>query len=230
MKELEAKVILLDKQSKNKGDLQNYKNIIQEMCELSNKYYEILAPTGYAYEVISPLIHKNDITKEKNKLEDLFDIEAAFKIILGAKLRKNEINPYDYCLESLNIDMKVLNKEADQEYSTIEKYINASFKKSPVLDKNLQNKDLSPNNTKINSILAIHAKNEDDPEKKDIFNKFHNHCMLWHGTSVKNLLGILSQGLRIAPYSADTTGSAFGEGIYFSDAFGKALDVMIIFM
>lgn len=37
-----------------------------------------------------------------------------------------------------------------------------------------------------------------------------------------NMLGILAQGLRIAPPEAPTTGYMFGKGIYFADLFSKS--------
>jgi len=36
-------------------------------------------------------------------------------------------------------------------------------------------------------------------------------------------MGILSQGLRIAPPEAPTTGYMFGKGVYFADVFEKSL-------
>jgi poly [ADP-ribose] polymerase len=39
---------------------------------------------------------------------------------------------------------------------------------------------------------------------------------------IYNFLGILSQGLRIAPPEAPSTGALFGKGLYFADMFGKA--------
>lgn len=37
-----------------------------------------------------------------------------------------------------------------------------------------------------------------------------------------NMLGILAQGLRIAPPEAPTTGYMFGKGVYFADTFDKS--------
>ncbi|PRP74326.1 hypothetical protein PROFUN_16306, partial [Planoprotostelium fungivorum] len=49
-----------------------------------------------------------------------------------------------------------------------------------------------------------------------------NNLLLFHGTKVSNMLGILRHGLRIAPPNAPRTGLAFGKGVYFSDAFAKS--------
>jgi poly [ADP-ribose] polymerase len=46
--------------------------------------------------------------------------------------------------------------------------------------------------------------------------------LLWHGSRISNFVGILSQGLRIAPPSAPSTGYMFGKGIYFADCCSKS--------
>lgn len=46
--------------------------------------------------------------------------------------------------------------------------------------------------------------------------------MLWHGSRFSNFVGILSQGLRIAPPEAPKTGYLFGKGCYFADLAGKS--------
>lgn len=47
--------------------------------------------------------------------------------------------------------------------------------------------------------------------------------MLFHGTAMTNMLGILSQGLRIAPPEAPAHGYMFGKGLYFADLFRKSV-------
>jgi len=45
---------------------------------------------------------------------------------------------------------------------------------------------------------------------------------LWHGSRTSNFIGILTEGLRIAPPSAPVSGYAFGKGVYFADMFSKS--------
>ncbi|GAB2226411.1 hypothetical protein Drorol1_Dr00022216 [Drosera rotundifolia] len=52
--------------------------------------------------------------------------------------------------------------------------------------------------------------------------KLGNRMLLWHGSRLTNFVGILSQGLRIAPPEAPTTGYMFGKGIYFADLVSKS--------
>ena len=57
-----------------------------------------------------------------------------------------------------------------------------------------------------------------------IFNpdKLNNRKLLWHGSRFSNFVGILSQGMRIAPPEAPSTGYNFGKGVYFADLIGKS--------
>ncbi|KAG3068533.1 hypothetical protein PI125_g23394 [Phytophthora idaei] len=48
--------------------------------------------------------------------------------------------------------------------------------------------------------------------------------LLWHGTKRTNLMGILSQGLRVAPPEAPHHGYAYGKGLYFADIAEKSLN------
>lgn len=57
-----------------------------------------------------------------------------------------------------------------------------------------------------------------------IFNPLNldNKKLLWHGSRFSNFVGILSQGMRIAPPEAPRSGFLFGKGVYFADLIGKS--------
>ncbi|RLN90208.1 hypothetical protein BBJ28_00001885, partial [Nothophytophthora sp. Chile5] len=46
--------------------------------------------------------------------------------------------------------------------------------------------------------------------------------ILWHGSHLANWLGILTEGLRIAPPEVASNGRTFGKGLYFTDKVTKA--------
>ena len=54
------------------------------------------------------------------------------------------------------------------------------------------------------------------------FKDVGNRQLLWHGSRLTNWVGILSQGLRIAPPEAPVTGYMFGKGVYFADMVSKS--------
>jgi hypothetical protein len=48
--------------------------------------------------------------------------------------------------------------------------------------------------------------------------------LLWHGSRLTNYVGILTQGLRIAPPEAPVTGYFLGKGIYLADMVSKSAE------
>jgi hypothetical protein len=63
------------------------------------------------------------------------------------------------------------------------------------------------------------------PNEQSAFNKkIGNNLLLWHGSRVSNFVGILSQGLRIAPPEAPVSGYLFGKGIYLADMAEKSIN------
>jgi hypothetical protein len=63
------------------------------------------------------------------------------------------------------------------------------------------------------------------PTEQTAFNKkIGNNLLLWHGSRVSNFVGILSQGLRIAPPEAPVSGYLFGKGIYLADMAEKSIN------
>ena len=55
-------------------------------------------------------------------IDNLTNIEFASKILLGALLRQNEMNPIDYVHQALNLKIEHLDAEGP-EYEVIRKYI-----------------------------------------------------------------------------------------------------------
>lgn len=69
-----------------------------------------------------------------------------------------------------------------------------------------------PYNLKVLNVFKLDPKDEQRPAGGE------NTTLLWHGSRVSNIAGILSDGrLRIAPDEAPHTGYNFGKGIYGSD-------------
>eukprot|EP01132_Coremiostelium_polycephalum_P001539 gene1539-1936_t len=69
----------------------------------------------------------------------------------------------------------------------------------------------------IQDIYQINREGESQRYSQWEFN--NNRMLLWHGSRISNWVGILGQGLRIAPPEAPKTGYRFGKGIYFADTF-----------
>jgi len=137
-------------------------------------------------------------------LTDLTDVCFARKVIMAATLNPKNISPIDYCYGALNIKLECLNKESG-EYKVLEQYATNTSGYS---------------GRKIKRIYRLQRKGE--AERMEKWKQLDNHYLLWHGSGIANFLGILSQGLRIAPPNAPVSGYAFGKGIYFADMFAKS--------
>lgn len=70
----------------------------------------------------------------------------------------------------------------------------------------------------LKQVFKLHNDDENDRFLKSI----PNRMLLWHGSRLTNFVGILSQGLRIAPPEAPVTGYMFGKGVYFADMVSKS--------
>jgi len=69
---------------------------------------------------------------------------------------------------------------------------------------------------------AFNIEREGESERFEPCKSLGNVQLLWHGSRVSNFIGILSQGLRIAPPEAPVSGYMFGKGIYFADLATKS--------
>jgi poly [ADP-ribose] polymerase 2/3/4 len=75
-------------------------------------------------------------------------------------------------------------------------------------------------NVTISDIFEVNR-----PVEHSSFNKkLGNNMLLWHGSRVSNFVGILSQGMRIAPPEAPASGYLFGKGIYLADMAEKSIN------
>ena len=94
-----------------------------------------------------------------------------------------------------------------QEFKVIEKYVN-----------NTHAQTHTNFHLEIEEVFTLRKEVEEERYRKDI----HNKQLLWHGSRLTNYVGILSQGLRIAPPEAPVTGYMFGKGVYFADMVSKS--------
>jgi len=121
----------------------------------------------------------------------------------SAKLR--EVNPLDYVFQALEIKMDTVGPK-ESEYLAISKYLNSTSESSHHALKN---------------IYRIQRRGE--AERMSKWKEVPNHYLLWHGSRTANFIGILSEGLRVAPPSAARSGAAYGKGIYFADMVAKSV-------
>jgi len=176
------------------------------LLELSSDFYTLVPRAKFASEPVQPIRTERQVSQEWQMLQDLLEMEVAAKILLAAKSKENELHPLDYVFKSLRIVGESMQRESD-EYKLLERYLQNT------------NDSVLP---RVSAVYRLQRQGEAarmEAKCRDLGRR----RLLWHGTPASNLVGILAQGLRVAPPEAPTTGYMFGKGIYFADMASKSL-------
>ena len=112
-------------------------------------------------------------------------------------------NPLDEDYEKLKCKMVVLDKD-NKERKMLDDFVKARS-----------------DGRMITVIDAFKIEREGEVAKYNP-NKYDNKKLLFHGSRFSNYVGILSNGMRIAPPEAPASGYLFGKGVYFADSAGKS--------
>jgi len=175
--------------------------------DMSNQFYTVI-PHQFKVKETPPVIDTANALKDKIELmESLYEYGVANELLDKAEKEKKrkEVDPVVLQYEKLNIDLTPLEKD-DEQYKMVEKYVNDThggthYSKVTVVD-----------------VFAAEREIETRKYRKSL------HCkkLLWHGSRLTNWVGILSQGLRIAPPEAPHAGYMFDKGVYFADMVTKS--------
>lgn len=179
------------------NEVEEIRSNLENIAKLTNEFYELL-PSGD--QVVSPFVlndHRFDQAVEMIRL--LKDMSVTKQLLLGGFHLKDRINPLEYAYRALQVRMEPLHGDSN-ELRCLQRYIDSTCDDDVVV-------------TKVFSL----------DNGKQLNGEIGNRQLLFHGSKNVNVLGILKQGLRIAPPEAPRTGLAFGKGVYFSDQFSKAL-------
>ncbi len=141
------------------------------------------------------MIHAKFKTKT-DMLDNLLEIEIAYNLLKTGDAKDMSDNPIDLHYKRLRCDMQVVERESD-EFHMLSVYL-----------KNTHAATHSNYKLHIEEIIRLERGDETTKFKSSI----HNRHLLWHGSRLTNYAGILSQGLRIAPPEAPSTGYMFGKG------------------
>ncbi|PIK56119.1 putative poly(ADP-ribose) polymerase pme-5 isoform X2 [Apostichopus japonicus] len=212
---LEAQSILVKLRKLNeevKHDVDNSKltevssKKMNEILELSSKFYQLIPYSGFAHDKMEPLNTLKLLKEAETDMQNLVDLELANRILLGAQHRIKEVNPLDYIYKALGCKIQQL-EEDSPEAQIILQQIEQTREKTPIT---------------IEAIYRLAREGEEDALNKL---KVGNHQLLWHGTKSSNLISILKRGLLTQPIeSAGFTGNLFGQGIYTSSMVCKSMN------
>ena len=143
-------------------------------------------------------------------LNNLLEIEIAFNILNTDGADDSE-DPIDVHYKKLKCHMEVLDHNS-AEFAHISEYV-----------QNTHAKTHSGYKLEIEDAFKICREGEDSSFDK--FKSLHNRKLLWHGSRLTNFAGILSQGLRIAPPEAPSTGYMVTIASHFSFDFLDVSDI-----
>jgi hypothetical protein len=187
----------------------------QKLLGLSNKFYNLIPHT---FSGTVPLIESEEALKAKVELIDaLRDMEVATRFIGEVEDKGGEGSAAG----------QVVKTESDLQYETLKTElapVPVGGKDWELLNEWVQNtSSLGWHNWNLKLTDAFAVDREGEKERFDgVGGLLDNHKLLWHGSRTTNYVGILSQGLRIAPPNAPASGYRFGKGIYAADAIAKS--------
>jgi len=174
-----------------------------ELIKACDAFYTRI-PHCFGMQRLPIISTKQEIKAKIELLEILGDIEIAMKMM--AEDTKVDVHPIDQHYLALGCEMKPLDP-ASAEFALVNKYT--------------QNTHASTHNQYKMEVMNVFEVN--DPRQEQQYNSsIGNKMLLWHGSRLTNFVGILSQGLRVAPPEAPVTGYMFGKGIYFADISSKS--------
>lgn len=177
------------------------------LLDYSNQFYTLI-PHDFGMQK-PPLLDTEEVISTKTQmLDSLMEIEFAYSILKSEDNEGESKDPLDVHFEKLHTDMEVVPRTSE-EYKDLSEYV-----------KNTHGSTHSHYNLDLMEVFKITRKGESKRYKP--FAGFDNRMLLWHGSRLTNYVGILSQGLRIAPPEAPSTGYMFGKGVYFADMVSKS--------
>jgi poly [ADP-ribose] polymerase len=177
------------------------------LMQLSSEFYTLIPHKTEGMRP-PPVIRTDIMVKEKIQLlESLDEISFATRM-LKAENVDDPRNPIDLHYESLKCNIQPI-EQNHKEFELIKKYIKQTHGKTHTT-------------YDLELLEAFHLDRQLESERFTNCSIKENRQLLWHGSRLTNFVGILSQGLRIAPPEAPATGYMFGKGVYFADCVSKS--------
>lgn len=188
----------------------NGQNRRSELVTLSSRFYTLI-PHAVGYQRLPPITSEEALRSKMEMLESLVDIQIATRLLKDVD---TSVNPVDAQYDKLNCQLKPLERKSE-DWKLVERY-------------------LSNTHGSTHDFYKLELLDVFDLEREGESKRFVPHAsdsnrqLLWHGSRLSNWVGILSQGLRIAPPEAPATGYMFGKGVYFADMVSKSANYCFV--
>ena len=205
------------------SELKNKNPNSENLKKYSSEFYTQI-PHNFGFQKMSNFII-NTIEKVKEKIDMinvLSDMKITLKILENVSDEKSEDEYeneeekqiHDY-YKKLNCDIRSISPD-EEIYSILKKYLTAK----PDKKGNGGFGGYYGYGNRLSLVKAFELNRHGEKEK--FKNNLGNKKLLWHGSRITNFVGILSQGLRIAPPEAPSSGYLYGKGVYFADMAQKS--------
>eukprot|EP01117_Protostelium_nocturnum_P006845 TRINITY_DN2453_c1_g2_i1.p1 TRINITY_DN2453_c1_g2~~TRINITY_DN2453_c1_g2_i1.p1 ORF type:complete len:925 (-),score=400.89 TRINITY_DN2453_c1_g2_i1:130-2904(-) len=176
--------------------------------DLSNQFYTII-PHNFGMNAVPIIRTIEDVKKKTDLVDALCDIEIANKLMKETKETSSEDDALVGNYNALKAKITPLDKSGEL-YKRLSSYAYNSH----------DDKYFSNFGFEVEDIFEVDREGEE--QRFDPWKDNHNRKLLWHGSRLTNWVGIISNGLRIAPPEAPASGYRFGKGIYFADIISKS--------
>lgn len=180
------------------------KNDKAAMSKLSGDFYSLI-PHDFGFAKMSNFVLNNEekVKEKLNMLSTISDMKITSKLLEQTSNEDEAILDQNY--KKLGCSIKSIDKN------------NAEYK---LMNEYFENTKGQFSKVSISNIYEVNR----PAEQKSFNTKMGNNMLLWHGSRVSNFVGILSQGMRIAPPEAPASGYLFGKGIYLADMAEKSIN------
>jgi poly [ADP-ribose] polymerase len=192
---------------------------LRDQCEqLSSAFYTVI-PHAFGRQRPPVVSTSEQLATKVKMVETLAEIQIATKLMSEDTEGMHEL---DSNFAKLKCDMEVLDEKCD-EFKMIEAYTSNTYETGNAFGYGAAQKAPA-----IDAVYKLTREGEDARFKTKA--KLGNRKLLWHGSRITNYVGILSQGLRIAPPEAPCSGYRFGKGVYVPRLylFGKVSNLLYL--
>lgn len=163
--------------------------------DLSNQFYSLIPHVTQGMRP-PPAINDVKLLKEKIAMvESLADIELATKLLRQSSTgAESLLNPIDAAHDKLKCAFQPIDKN-DKQFKMVQSYVANTHGHTHKYYK-----------LEVQDVFELNREGEADKFKTGGWDQVGNTQLLWHGSRLTNFVGIISQGLRIAPPEAPVTG------------------------
>lgn len=169
-------------------------------CQTSSLHYVVPHNFGVSQ---APIINSFEMIQHKREiLDNLIELEIA-QSLMNEEI-DDQLNPIDVRYNKLKTEINAIDHNSD-EFLWINAYVQDTHGKTH-----------DQYTLEVVDIFTVHR--QEERHCYEPFRNFHNRQLLWHGSRSSNYVGILSEGLKIAPPNVPITGYMFGKGkclLYF---------------